>query len=739
MTSLFRFLVSTSLILSFPAHAFAEVPFQINIQGRLLDGSGDPLPPGPKTFTFKLFDVDIGGTEVWPGGPGETQIVETDPAGLWNAYIGAHEPIPPEVFLSPSRWLEIVVDDGINPIDTLPRVSLATTPYAYRSALSQQADWAYQADSTNWARGLVPDVISDIHIVDGTISFGDMAQNGAADGQIMKWAGGVWFPADDETGLSLPFNDSLSTGGDAVTIRNTSTGSGVAIRGISSDDDAVVGWTGAAGKSGVYGYSTAGTGVAGRSEGGSHGVYGESNSLDSTHAGVRGINLASGPGLSGYGPNMGVYASSSPSGLAARFDGDVFTQGRIEVQTGGGVSAMFTSDTLYDDDVAVVHIEYSGPAPSSGLAAAIQGVCLSEDSLGAGGHFEGGFVGVDADVRHDRDLLGGIGVRALVVGGQGLATNNGVVGWVEGHGNAMNTGLSARADGGTVNYGLHSVVQDQLSPSYPALVNYGIYSFARDGDTCYGARVEAQTADSVCYGIDASAGFAKTNIGGNFLGLGTNKINYGVYAEAKWGSLDIGIFAVAADALDWAGYFVGDVQVLGDLYADNQPVRIDHPLDPENQYLVHAALESPEQLNVYSGNETTDAAGYATVSLPAYFSAINRDLRYQLTVIGDFAQAVIAEEATGNEFVIRTDKPQVKVSWQVTGVRNDALARSNPMKVEVVKPDHERGTYLHPEAYGVHAARGVADKLMHHRERDHNADARHRETGQRSLTHGRQR
>ncbi len=40
--------------------------------------------------------------------------------------------------------------------------------------------------------------------------------------------------------------------------------------------------------------------------------------------------------------------------------------------------------------------------------------------------------------------------------------------------------------------------------------------------------------------------------------------------------------------------------------------------------------------------------GRATITLPAYFSALNRDFRYQLTVIGQFAQAIVASEIADN-------------------------------------------------------------------------------------------
>jgi Amidohydrolase family len=105
-------------------------------------------------------------------------------------------------------------------------------------------------------------------------------------------------------------------------------------------------------------------------------------------------------------------------------------------------------------------------------------------------------------------------------------------------------------------------------------------------------------------------------------------------------------------------------------------------------------------LNVYSGTVTTNRDGVARVRLPAYFGALNRDFRYQLTVIGEFARAMVSEEIKDNEFAIRTDPGRVKVCWQVTGVRKDAWAEANRIPVEETKPKAERGRYLHPELFG---------------------------------------
>jgi hypothetical protein len=147
----------------------------------------------------------------------------------------------------------------------------------------------------------------------------------------------------------------------------------------------------------------------------------------------------------------------------------------------------------------------------------------------------------------------------------------------------------------------------------------------------------------------------------------------------------------------------GDLTVLG-----AKAFTMDHPLDPANKTLVHAAVESNEVLNTYSGNITTDGSGKATVKLPAYFEALNKDFRYQLTVIGSFAQAIIAKKVTGNQFEIATNQPNVEVSWQVTGVRNDARMRMNPFQAEVVKPAAEKGKYYDPAAHKQVASKGIS-------------------------------
>lgn len=157
----------------------------------------------------------------------------------------------------------------------------------------------------------------------------------------------------------------------------------------------------------------------------------------------------------------------------------------------------------------------------------------------------------------------------------------------------------------------------------------------------------------------------------------------------------------ATSSTGYAGYFFGKVAVTGPLTKLGGGFKIDHPLDPSGMYLYHSFVESPDMKNIYDGVVITDEDGRAVIELPEWFEALNRDFRYQLTVIGCFAQAIVEEEIANDSFTIRTDMGGVKVSWQVTGIRRDAWADANRLPVEEVKPDDEQGTYLNPEAFGL--------------------------------------
>jgi hypothetical protein len=143
------------------------------------------------------------------------------------------------------------------------------------------------------------------------------------------------------------------------------------------------------------------------------------------------------------------------------------------------------------------------------------------------------------------------------------------------------------------------------------------------------------------------------------------------------------------------------VNVVGTLTKTTGSFKIDHPLDPANKYLYHSFVESPDMMNIYSGVIVLDANGEAVVGLPDWFEALNRDFRYQLTPVGaPGPNLYIAEEVASNQFKIAGGKPGSKVSWQVTGIRQDVYANAHRIQVEVDKAPTDRGHYLFPELYG---------------------------------------
>lgn len=173
----------------------------------------------------------------------------------------------------------------------------------------------------------------------------------------------------------------------------------------------------------------------------------------------------------------------------------------------------------------------------------------------------------------------------------------------------------------------------------------------------------------------------------------------------------VALFA-AASAPGLAGHFIGDVLVTGKISKSGGSFIIDHPLEPADKFLSHSFVESPDMMNIYNGEVTTDGRGDAVVTLPDYFEALNRDFRYQLSVIGQFAEVIVAREVVHNQFSIRTNKPNVRVSWQICGVRQDAWANAHRIPVEVEKLGEEKGHYLHPELFG--ADEDASISMVHH-------------------------
>ncbi len=129
---------------------------------------------------------------------------------------------------------------------------------------------------------------------------------------------------------------------------------------------------------------------------------------------------------------------------------------------------------------------------------------------------------------------------------------------------------------------------------------------------------------------------------------------------------------------------------------------MDNPLDPDNKLLKHFCIESPEALNMYRGNATLDMNGEAVVTLPEYFSLINKNFSYSLTAVGAPAPNLyIKEKLANNTFVIAGGPAGIQVSWTVYAERNDKYIVDHPELInpEPVKTGRYAGKYIYPEGY----------------------------------------
>jgi hypothetical protein len=142
---------------------------------------------------------------------------------------------------------------------------------------------------------------------------------------------------------------------------------------------------------------------------------------------------------------------------------------------------------------------------------------------------------------------------------------------------------------------------------------------------------------------------------------------------------------------------------------------MDHPIDLANKYLHHSFVESSDLMNIYNGMATLDVNGEADIDFPDWFTAFNKDFRYQLTAVGPPGPNLhIAEELldttiepsssrrynSNSRFRIACGTSGMNVSWQVTGIRRDPWANANRIQVEEEKPNTEQDYLIYPDFYG---------------------------------------
>jgi hypothetical protein len=224
--------------------------------------------------------------------------------------------------------------------------------------------------------------------------------------------------------------------------------------------------------------------------------------------------------------------------------------------------------------------------------------------------------------------------------------------------------------------------------------NYTLLSNGNNAGT-FSVRDVAASADRLTIYSNGRIGLGSTTSPAGLLDVTANASNtVAVIGRAGPGASAIGIYGTGNGPGTRAGQFDGNVTINGNLTVNGTvgkiggTFRIPHPLEPEKKWLYHSFVESPDMMNIYNGIAKLDSHGEATITLPNYFEALNREFRYQLTPVGaSMPNLYVAEEISANTFKIAGGKAGAKVSWQVTGIRHDKHAREHPVVPEVERSD----------------------------------------------------
>lgn len=642
--------LALSMLLFANVTARAEVPEFVNYQGRLLDGTN--LVNQSVDIEFSLFKTSGGGTPVYS----ETQTVAVAD-GLYSTQIGLSNATPGALRAALTNnpvYLQIAV--GGTPL--MPRERLVAVPYAFQAG----------------------ELTTDMYVKkSGDTMTGPLAVNVGADNRLV-----------------------ITHAGDSVMIGNganaSSTGTAVGATATGAVFGAAVGYL-----ANGYWYGTAAGTYANASENGcAFGYMADGNnngvavgrvangSIAGTAVGSAanghnaGVAVGNGAWGSDFGTALGFDADGSKTNIAVGY-GAATLNGLKRIAIGHQVTndvnnSIRVRGTMYLDGGNAVYYrstfgsggwsnllaEYltaeSDPvwsAVSNGTAIAIGNAANGQNSgtaVGgmANGYWNGAALGYLADGYWYGTAVGSAATGrfyGIAVGQRAMATNNGTAAGYAANGD--NYGAAVGAGAGGRNYG--------------AALGYGA-----GGDNY-----------AVAIGADADTTGSNIAIGAN--------------AEAKGGVERIAIGHGVTNDVN------NSIRVRGALYLDGgtgvwyrstfgtgswslKTFVIDHPLDPENKILRHACLEGPVVWNVYAGATVLDQNGEASVKLPNYFEALNKNPQYMLTAVGKpMPNLHIKQEIGNNAFAIGGGLPGAKVCWEVKGERNDLAARENPLVVEETK------------------------------------------------------
>ena len=667
------------------------VPNFVKFSGTARDLNGKPLT-GVAGITFGLYKDEQGGAVLWQ----ETQNVQADANGRYNVSLGASKPLPVDLFGSgEARWLGVQISGQ----KEQNRILLLSVPYALKAADAETvgglppsafvlAAPLFEGNGGAASAALGSSASSPAALAGtGTTNFLPLWTNSTTLGNSVLFQAGVGATAKTGIGTITP-TTTLDVKG-ATTVRGNlllpALGAATAATGSNSNP-------------GSFQASSFSSGTA-KAVNQTFQLKAEpAGNNTTTPSGT--LNLLFGSGT----------AAPAETGLKINNKG-IFTFAPGQTFPGGAgtvtsvalaaPAADFTVSGSPITGAGTLSFAWTQPPTASNVANAI----VKRDNLG---NF------VTNSVTASSVVSSGVTATTVTAGTVNVTTANPIA-IFGGSSNAAASSIYGHATS-TATSTTYGVLGGSEGP-----VGVGVWGFS-NGGAGYG--VQGKGAKSGVFGWSGNNSsnwntFSSVGVQGDT----ATRAGVGVLgtAESGWGGYFVnndtsGVAATVVVQNTGVGYLMeagntntdmllldtsGNLSINGNMSKAGGSFKIDHPIDPANKYLYHSFVESPDMMNIYNGVVVLNEAGEATVILPDWFEALNRDFRYQLTAIGaPGPNLYVAEEVTSNHFSIAGGKSGAKVSWQVTGVRHDAWAEAHRIPLEVEKTGDDKGKYLHPELFG---------------------------------------
>jgi len=174
----------------------AGTPRTLSYQGILTDDAGVVVPDGSYSLTFRIYDVESGGTELWKEDHGSVQVQK----GIFNVILGSVNSL--DLDFDVPYWLGISVE-GEKELE--PRIPLVSSPYSMNAVRVKGAN-VFPASGNVGIRTTTPLEALDVN---GGVRIGN---TGSTNAGTIRWTGtdfegydgSGWKSLTDTGGGSLP-------------------------------------------------------------------------------------------------------------------------------------------------------------------------------------------------------------------------------------------------------------------------------------------------------------------------------------------------------------------------------------------------------------------------------------------------------------------------------------------------------------------------------------------------------